>query len=74
MLMKITGKELSYKHQCWYKDELLNEDDKDEDNEANAKYDTYNDLKLSKLMLVDVESGRFTILKLPERQSLLWYI
>ena len=75
--MKCDGELLEFNNALWTNEELLNEEDEDEKKPGNAKYKHYNELPISKIMLVDVESGRKVVLELPEQQDLkplLWYM
>jgi len=60
--MKCDGKELDFQNACWTDDKTFNEES-NEDEKGCAKYDSFNNLCLKRLLLLDVESGRHTILK-----------
>ena len=73
MLMKLTGKDLDYNSKYWTTEALLNQISCSEESiEHSAKFLTYNVLPLEMIMIVD-ESGRKTVLKLPEKKPLLEY-
>ena len=70
LLMKLADDTFDFDHECWTTEALYNHMDEDELKPACAKYEAFNDLKVQEIMLVD-ESGRYTVLRLPKRMTLL---
>ena len=69
--MKANGSDFDHDHQAWTTHHLHNEDCVDEKKPNSAKYETFNNMKLKKLMFVDAESGRKPVVNVPVEKSML---
>jgi len=70
LLMKLHEEEFCYSSKYWTTQELLNISSTDPTVQAAAKFDDFNTRPISKLLIVD-ESGRFSVLELPQKRTLL---
>ena len=70
MLMKLNGNTFNFDHDVWTTNNVFNDQDEDEEKASCAKYQAFNDMPVQEIMLVD-ESKRYTILRLPQRMTLL---
>ena len=69
--MKAHGADFDHDHPAWTTHHLHNDEDVDERKPGSAKYETFNNMKVKKLMFVDAESGRKTVVRVPVEKSML---
>eukprot|EP01099_Mayorella_cantabrigiensis_P004163 TRINITY_DN3128_c0_g1_i1.p1 TRINITY_DN3128_c0_g1~~TRINITY_DN3128_c0_g1_i1.p1 ORF type:complete len:517 (-),score=138.16 TRINITY_DN3128_c0_g1_i1:70-1593(-) len=71
LMMRLAGDTLPFDSPFWTNESLLNEQDiNEEDFSSSSKYASFNTLPIQWLMIVD-QSGRSSVLKVPERKPLL---